>query len=240
MAAIGPRCRYPLTKHNLGQHRSHLKKTWISLRDFKSKPPLTRSKCPKQSFRFKPMTSRAAKKPARTPDSFSPLLFPRRMTHRIVMPIRPSQRWFYPIDWRELSQVIRFSRARGRCEHCRRPHLQLVIVGPDGLWWDEARQSWRDHRGRRSRALSSPIRLAALQPVLAGIAALPLPSTYVVLATAHLDQNPGNNADNNLAALCQRCHLTHDRAAHRRQRWMTLFYARALGDLFSGLYPEPK
>jgi hypothetical protein len=35
---------------------------------------------------------------------YFPLLFSGQMTHRIVMPIRPSQRWFYPIDWRELSQ----------------------------------------------------------------------------------------------------------------------------------------
>jgi len=67
-----------------------------------------------------------------------------------------------------------------------------------------------------------------------------LPKTYVVLATAHLDQDPGNNALRNLAALCQRCHLAHDRPAHRRQRWITLFCRRALGDLFSGVYPEAR
>lgn len=46
-------------------------------------------------------------------------------------------------SWRELSQAIRFDRACGRCEHCRRPHRLTVIVAPDGLWWDEARQGWR-------------------------------------------------------------------------------------------------
>jgi len=160
------------------------------------------------------------------------------MTHRIVMPIRPSQRWFYPIDWRELSQVIRFDRAGGRCEQCGRPHLQWVVVGPDGAWWDEERQRWRDHRGRRLRTLASPALLVARQPALAGFMPSPLPRTYVVLATAHLDQDPGNNHPRNLAALCQRCHLTHDRAAHRRQRWITLFYRRARGDLFAGRYPD--
>lgn len=161
-----------------------------------------------------------------------------QMTHRIVMPIRPSQRWFYPIDWRELSQVIRFDRAGGRCEHCRRPHRHHVVVGPEGLWWDPDKQSWRDHRGRRSRDLPNLIKLAAQQPALMGFAAPPLPATFVVLATAHLDQDPSNNDPRNLAALCQRCHLQHDRAAHRRQRWMTLFYPRALGDLFTGRYSE--
>lgn len=32
------------------------------------------------------------------------------------MPIRTSQRWFYPIYWRELSHMIRFNRAGGHCE----------------------------------------------------------------------------------------------------------------------------
>jgi len=32
------------------------------------------------------------------------------------MPIRPDQRWFYPIDWRELSRFVHFERARGCCE----------------------------------------------------------------------------------------------------------------------------
>ena len=67
-----------------------------------------------------------------------------------------------------------------------------------------------------------------------------MPKTYVVLATAHLDQDPGNNALRNLAALCQRCELAHDRPAHRRQRWITLFCRRALGDLFSGVYREAR
>lgn len=38
----------------------------------------------------------------------------------------------------------------------------------------------------------------------------------VKLGTAHLDQNPANNADDNLAMLCQRCHLVYDAPAHRQ------------------------
>ena len=158
------------------------------------------------------------------------------MTHRIVMPIRPSQRWYYPIDWRELSQCIRFERARGHCERCRRPHGERVMVGDDGSWWDESLGHWRDAHGRRLCGVPSPALPMANQLLLAGFPPPAWPSTYVVLATAHLDQNPGNNHPRNLAALCQRCHLAHDRPAHRRQRWQTLFYRRALGDLFAGRY----
>ncbi len=48
------------------------------------------------------------------------------------MPIRPEHRFFYPIDWPQLSDAIRFRRARGRCEKCARPHLQQVFHLGDG------------------------------------------------------------------------------------------------------------
>lgn len=150
------------------------------------------------------------------------------------MPIRPSQRWYYPIDWRELSRLVRFERAGGRCEHCRRPHGQWVTVGEGGIWWDSERRAWRDRRGRRASGVPCPARLSSQQPALAGFERRSLPQTFVVLATAHLDQDPSNNHPRNLAALCQRCHLAHDRPAHRRQRWATLFYRRSLGDLSAG------
>ena len=51
------------------------------------------------------------------------------------MPIRPEYRWLYPIDWRELSVAIRFKRAGGRCEQCRRPHGKRVRHLGDGRWW---------------------------------------------------------------------------------------------------------
>ncbi len=38
--------------------------------------------------------------------------------------------------------------------------------------------------------------------------------TRVVLAAAHLDSDPTNNRLKNLRALCQRCHMLHDRPHH--------------------------
>lgn len=57
-------------------------------------------------------------------------------------------------------------------------------------------------------------------------------TTYVVLACAHLDHDPGHNMPANLAALCQRCHMLHDAAEHRWQRWWNTFRLRALRDLY--------
>ena len=36
----------------------------------------------------------------------------------------------------------------------------------------------------------------------------------IVLTVAHLDHTTTNNADDNLASLCQRCHLRYDRFEH--------------------------
>jgi hypothetical protein len=141
-------------------------------------------------------------------------------------PIRREHRWFHPIDWPQLSAVIRFRRARGRCEQCGRPHSCLVYHLGDGRWWDDETSSiWRTGKGRTLRRLAPPNRLSQ-----------PLQATRVFLACAHLDHNPGNNRPQNLKALCQRCHMLHDRAEHRRQWWLTLRRRKALGDLFLGLY----
>lgn len=143
------------------------------------------------------------------------------------MPIRPENRWLYPIDWPQLSDTIRFGRAGGCCEGCGRPHGKIVCHLGDGRWWDDAGQVWRSGRGRL-------LKLAPLSSLPAGIQ---IETTKVVLACAHLDHDPSNSAPRNLKALCQRCHILHDKAEHLRQRWFTYRLRRALGDLFLGSYP---
>ncbi|CAA2161277.1 hypothetical protein MBRA_06436 [Methylobacterium brachiatum] len=141
------------------------------------------------------------------------------------MPIRRQHRFFCPIDWPQLSCMIRFARARGRCEGCGRPHGRTAIHLGDGRWWDDVAAAWRDGRGRRVHVAPGTVDLL-------GIAR----RTRVVLAAAHRDHDTANNAGANLAAFCQRCHLIHDRPEHRRRRWATLFQRKALGDLFRGPY----
>ncbi len=140
------------------------------------------------------------------------------------MPIRPEYRWLYPIDWPQLSALIRFERAKGRCEGCGRPHGRFVCHLGDGRWWDPERGAWRDGQGRALRRVNAENLLALIS------------TTRVVLATAHRDHDPANNRVRNLVAFCQRCHMLHDREEHRRRRWLTLFRRKALGDLFLGRY----
>lgn len=139
------------------------------------------------------------------------------------MPIRPQLKWLYPLDWPQLSAIIRFGRANGRCETCGRPHGKIVRHLGDGRWYDDECAQWRCGQGRALPRLAPEADQAA--------------TTTVYLATAHLDHDPGNSSPRNLKALCQRCHMLHDRDEHYRQRWLTLRRRKALGDLFTGPYP---
>ena len=141
-----------------------------------------------------------------------------------VMPIRREHRFFYPIDWRELSIAIRFGRAKGACEGCGRPHGRTVVHLGDGRWWDAGEGWWRDGRGRRVRVKIDADVLGSVR------------RTRVVLATAHRNHNTADNTATNLVAFCQRCHMVHDRPEHRRRRWVTMFRRKASGDLFGGPY----
>jgi hypothetical protein len=142
---------------------------------------------------------------------------------RLAMPIRRELRPLYPPDWRELSRQVRFETAQGRCQRCGRPHLTRLRCLPDGRWFDEQAATWRDRRGRPAR-WPNLVEMARLR------------TTRVVLAAAHLDSNPTNNRLMNLRALCQRCHLMHDRSHHLTQRWITYRRRSADGDLFLGPY----
>ena len=103
------------------------------------------------------------------------------------MPIKPENQHRYPPNWREIRAAI-LARAEDRCEHCGVPNRAWRSPGFDPWMCDPATaDEWSDE-GKVSR---------------------------VVLTIAHLDQTPENNDPANLAALCQRCHLTHD-ADHNR------------------------
>jgi hypothetical protein len=96
------------------------------------------------------------------------------------MPIRPENRWLYPIDWERLSATVRFKRAGSRCEHCARPHLRRIAHLGDGRWWDAEAGHWRSPCGKRT-LLKGDLELSFIR------------TTKVVLACAHLDHDPGNS-----------------------------------------------
>jgi 5-methylcytosine-specific restriction endonuclease McrA len=46
----------------------------------------------------------------------------------------------------------------------------------------------------------------------------PITGSKVILTVAHVDRDKNNNQFDNLAALCQRCHLRHDAKQHADNR----------------------
>lgn len=111
------------------------------------------------------------------------------------MPIKPENRARYPANWREISDRIRFERAHGRCEcdgRCGHDHSH------------EGTPRGEPSGGRCTRRH--------------GDAIYPSPAA-TVLTVAHLDHAPENCADDNLMAMCQRCHLAYDAEHHAQSRY---------------------
>jgi 5-methylcytosine-specific restriction endonuclease McrA len=130
------------------------------------------------------------------------------------MPIRPDLKHFYGPEWRNSIRPRILARDRHRCAFCGKPNHADVwqIVDPGRrMWWIE--KSFKNGAARR-RLLNQDGKV-----VSANTGELPLRAGYlvrVVLTVAHLDHDPSNMEDYNLAALCQWCHLHH--AATRATR----------------------
>lgn len=149
------------------------------------------------------------------------------------MPIRPENRARYPKDWPEISARIR-QRANNRCEWCGIENYALggrkldggwlpaVPLGDDGLrpiWPKPGEIAWCGNGRTEGRARLKIVR--------------------IVLTVAHLDHTPENCADENLKALCQRCHNTYDMKMRRAGTLLRRRNQQALGDLFEPPPPSP-
>jgi hypothetical protein len=144
------------------------------------------------------------------------------------MPIRESQRALYPADWPAISKRIR-ARSGNVCEctgECGDDHRfggdggGDACLAPNGM--------------TIARLRSDPERWALFSQLEDGThdCDLFLDPVRVVLTVAHLDHDPINNADGNLLALCQRCHLRLDRHEHAKNARATRRARKAAGELF--------
>lgn len=135
------------------------------------------------------------------------------------MPIRPEFLPYYRTPlWRTISRYVRFSRAKGSCEACGRRHGQKIYSLPDGRICEDGRL-WCHADGRE-----------APYPDLVEFCEVKI--TRVWLQAAHLNQDPRIVTDDNLASLCQRCHLKHDKPFHVARSKRTRKSKKAIGDLF--------
>ncbi len=121
----------------------------------------------------------------------------------------PMDRKLYPPDWDRISRKIR-ERAGGRCE----------CSGECG----------HDHAAEDAAATAPSSRCWAQDG-----GANPVTSRTVILTVAHLNHTPADCRDENLKAMCQRCHLSYDRPRHLAKARQNRRAQRATGDLFDSL-----
>lgn len=114
-----------------------------------------------------------------------------------MSPIRASERARYPANWPAISVRIRDRRAGGQCE-C------------DGLCGtNHADEAIALELGTDARCLAINGHLH------------PITTSRVVLTVAHLNHQPEDCRDENLRAMCQRCHLRYDADHHAETRAAT-------------------
>lgn len=138
------------------------------------------------------------------------------------MPIRPENRALYPADWKAISRRIRHERAGNRCEQCKAPNGELIVRAEDGATYMLSDGEVHDANDGQTLGYARSSEYPGYQLV------------KIVLTVAHLDHDPTQNRDENLRALCQRCHLRHDAEHHRRNSAETRRARKAGGDLFRG------
>lgn len=112
------------------------------------------------------------------------------------MPIDYSK---YPPNWRFEIRPAILKRAGNKCERC---GVKNYAIG------------YREKSGKFVECEG----LQADAAILDGDRVI-----RIVLTVAHLDHDIGNSSPENLAALCQKCHLEHDREQHKATRQKNRF-----------------
>lgn len=134
------------------------------------------------------------------------------------MPISPEKRALYPANWKSEIRPRILARAGNCCEQCGVPNRAI---------------GWRNDDGKFNVVeLDGDMkRVAELQHDYGDVFRL----VMIVLTIAHLhDDSPANCAENNLAALCQRCHNILDMPMRKANAAATRRAKSQTPDLFGG------
>lgn len=145
------------------------------------------------------------------------------------MPIKPENREHYPggsptsPEWIELRNRI-LDREEHRCKFCKAPNHQ---------WIARARSDPGVYQLATGKIFNVKGEAVDKREISAGEFDWQTPKiVQVVLTIMHLDNDPRNNALENLAAGCQRCHNIHDAPHRKRNAHETRRARRAARDLF--------
>ena len=139
------------------------------------------------------------------------------------MPISPENRNRYPDNWKEISAYIRNTRANNKCEVCGLVNHEVIKRYSDGSYRKPSAVEWDMIHSRIKNSHSNMTESLKYHGF-----------TKVILTVAHLDHSPENCDENNLKAMCQKCHNQYD-AEHRKKNRLR----KKLDELFSGVIPIP-
>jgi len=134
------------------------------------------------------------------------------------MPIKKENIKRYPKDWKLISERIRFERAKNKCEVCGVKNYSLIHYHEN--------KTIVEHEPPYNHPMgfsdyNAAVELKQNLNQWNGIYQLKL----VVLTVSHLDHIPENCQNENLKAMCQKCHNNYDKK-HRKQ---TVFNCKHLG-----------
>lgn len=116
------------------------------------------------------------------------------------MPIKKENGKYYKGKVWKYFRAWALERADNRCQFCRLQNYAVV-------------NSWRVSQNGVGHPTYKAARIARSQiEKTTGVCRL----IIIVLTIAHLDHNPENNHPDNLCALCQKCHLNHDKDHHAK------------------------
>lgn len=103
----------------------------------------------------------------------------------------------YPKNWKTEIRPRILKRAGNKCECCGIKNYDIGYRDTKGNWFPIE----QSHQGD----------VDAMDAELAGFKII-----KIILTIAHLDNNTTNNVDENLRALCQKCHLSLDGKLHKK------------------------
>ncbi len=131
----------------------------------------------------------------------------------------------YPPNWKTEIRPAILERDGHKCKFCNIPNYQIACRGK---WYGV--DVWQDDDGNIYDA-SNSVKIS--ESYVGDVFTSEKEKiTRVVLTIAHLDHNTENNDYDNLAALCQRCHLNYDKEHHAINSRATIERKKGLQRLF--------
>lgn len=129
----------------------------------------------------------------------------------------------YPKNWKAEIRPAALLRAENKCEFCKVSNSAIILRG----YWQGEEVYQNCYDGYIYDAKTGEFLKDSFQDIDPDCKRI-----KVVLTIAHLNHDITDNRQENLKALCQKCHLTYDKEHHKQSRAKTLKKKKGNLDLF--------